>query len=175
MKGSADPEETQCHEEWSTQSSSVNFRQVVLQTTGDQTIGAVDVLTEGQLIGVVPITMRVRGVSEPVEDDGLATGQARMFERIFASYSHTDRSVVDACARVYTALGIYVYIDHQLLRSGQNWRAMLKEHIERSDVFQLFWSKASSQSDPVRAEWEEALAVARAKRRLVRAPAVLGG
>jgi hypothetical protein len=80
-----------------------------------------------------------------------------MFERVFASYSHQDQDIVDTCARVYTALGIYVYVDHNLLRSGQNWRAILADHIERSDVFQLFWSKRSSESPEVRVEWEQAL------------------
>jgi hypothetical protein len=126
---------------------------------GVQSLGAVDVLVDGQMIGAIPMALRVRGPADPVSDDGPEIGQASMFERVFASYSHADKDIVDACARVYSALGIYVYIDHQLLRSGQHWRKTLKEHIERSDVFQLFWSTTASASPEVRVEWEQALAL----------------
>jgi hypothetical protein len=121
---------------------------------GLQAFGAVEMSVEGQLIGLIPVALRVRRAGEPAEDIDAAVGQARMFERVFACYSHQDRDVVDACARVYTALGIYMYVDHDLLLSGQQWRAVLADHIQRSDVFQLFWSKTASESPEVRVEWE---------------------
>jgi hypothetical protein len=85
----------------------------------------------------------------------------KLYERIFASYSHLDTDIALACRNAYAALGLTVLIDLDTLRSGDEFAPTLKEYIKDADVFQLFWSQHSSQSDWVRREWEYALKLQR--------------
>jgi hypothetical protein len=78
-------------------------------------------------------------------------------EQIFASYSHKDSPVVLACRDAYKALGYDVLIDIDTLRSGEKWNNALMRMIDRADIFQLFWSPNSAQSEYCRQEWEYAL------------------
>jgi hypothetical protein len=89
--------------------------------------------------------------------DAEATANAYQQQQIFTSYSHQDTSVVEACRNAYVALGLDVLRDLDTLRSGQVWNKELERMIDRSTIFQLFWSKHAAQSDFVRQEWEYAL------------------
>ena len=83
----------------------------------------------------------------------------RMYHQddIFISYSHRDTDIVKNCKKAYEALGHNVLIDFETLRSGQKWNAELMHMIERANIFQLFWSENSSQSEYCRQEWQHAL------------------
>ena len=98
--------------------------------------------------------------SEPVRSEEVS---ARMYRQddIFISYSHRDTDVVVNCKKAYEALGHNVLIDFETLRSGQKWNAELMRMIERSNIFQLFWSENSSQSKYCRQEWQYALQLKR--------------
>src|SRR5581483_84448 len=111
------------------------------------------------LIAQIPLSINVRDPKVSPRGTTSATANAQIFKRIFASYSHKDESIIDACVAVYEALGIYVYIDKHALRSGQIWHAMLRQFIDKSDIFQLYWSKSSSQSEAVEDEWTYALSL----------------
>jgi hypothetical protein len=89
--------------------------------------------------------------------------QGRMYHQddIFISYSHRDTEVVRRCKEAYEALGHNVLIDFETLRAGQEWNAELMRMIERSNIFQLFWSKNSSASKYCRQEWLYALGLKR--------------
>lgn len=76
---------------------------------------------------------------------------------IFVSYSHKDSSVVLACKKAYEALGFNVLIDIDTLRAGQIWNEELIKMIERANIFQLFWSQNSGESECCRKEWQHAL------------------
>jgi hypothetical protein len=52
-----------------------------------------------------------------------------------------------------------VLIDKESLYSGEPWQQALLRLIEEADLFQLFWSKASSRSNAVAAEWRHALSM----------------
>ena len=78
-------------------------------------------------------------------------------EEIFVSYSHKDSAIVLACKKAYEALGFNVLIDIDTLRSGQVWNDELMNMINRSTIFQLFWSQNSYQSKYCQQEWEHAL------------------
>jgi len=82
-------------------------------------------------------------------------------DEIFISYSHRDTEVVKECQVSYEALGFNVMIDSLTLRSGQKWNDELMRMIERADIFQLFWSENSSQSEYCRQEWQHALGLKR--------------
>ncbi len=78
-------------------------------------------------------------------------------EQIFISYSRKDTEIAIACRNAYRALGFDVLMDMDSLRAGQNWNEELKRLIDRSSIFQLFWSARSAQSTFVRQEWQYAL------------------
>lgn len=126
---------------------------------GHPLLGSVDVHCGPALIAQVPISISVRERDVTTQSTVPTTTTAQIFNRIFASYSHEDTPIVDACVAVYEALGIYVYIDKQSLRSGQIWHAMLRRFVDKSDLFQLYWSKSSSQSKAVEDEWKYALSL----------------
>jgi hypothetical protein len=50
-----------------------------------------------------------------------------------------------------------VLIDVDSLRSGEDWTDALMRLIDRADIFQLFWSQNSAQSQFCRQEWQYAL------------------
>ena len=78
----------------------------------------------------------------------------------FASYASADRDEVLARVQgIQKALpDLDVFLDVASLRSGQVWAERLSAEILRRDIFYLFWSKAASQSEWVRREWQLALA-----------------
>jgi len=99
--------------------------------------------------------------SSPLASDArthLATQTSEyLYKRLFASYSHQDLGVVQACTDAYQALGITVLIDQKVLHSGEYFGRHLKWLIESSDVFQLYWSHHAAASEWVRRESEHAL------------------
>jgi len=91
----------------------------------------------------------------------LEPASATPYRRIFPSYSHRDRQIVEQVERFGSAIGD-VYLQRLVaLRSGEQEDAGLRELIDEADVFQLFWSTNSMHSEQVRQEWEHALALDR--------------
>ncbi len=86
-----------------------------------------------------------------------AVQSARMYQSVFASYSHADTAVVEAMETACKALGMDYLRDVMTLKSGQSWSDELLNMIERADVFQLFWSETCCQSPYVEQEWQHAL------------------
>jgi hypothetical protein len=129
------------------------------RTTGRLLLGAVEIYAGALPVGRVPLAIRVRGAAEndPHHQHSVATAQ--LFRSVFVSYSHEDSVIVRACAEVYTALGIDVLIDKTALRSGQHWRPALQTLVAKADLFQLYWSAASSKSPHVTEEWQHALSL----------------
>ena len=123
---------------------------------GSSRLGAIDVYAAGLLIAQVPLSIRVRQPGETETADSQVT-LARMFEKVFASYSHKDKAVVDACCELSKSMGIFMYVDSASLLSGDDWEKKLRAAIRDSDVFQLFWSPDSSASKEVEKEWRAAL------------------
>jgi hypothetical protein len=82
---------------------------------------------------------------------------AQLYEDVFASYAREDLAVVRHLKKRYEALGIYLFIDVDDLRGGSIWRRELFQRIEQSDLFQLYWSRASCESEYVAIEWQHAL------------------
>ncbi len=129
------------------------------KTTGRVLLGAVEIYAGALPVGRVPLAIRVRGAAENDPDAGPTVATAQLFRSVFVSYSHEDSVIVQACAEVYTALGIDVLTDKTALRSGQPWRAALQTLVEKADLFQLYWSAASSKSPHVTDEWQHALSL----------------
>jgi hypothetical protein len=126
----------------------------------------VDILADGVLVASMALPIAVTsgraGVSAQVSD-------AQWYEDIFASYARQDLDLVRHFKERYAALGLYMFIDLDDLRSGAMWRPALFERIDRSDLFQLFWSEPASKSEYVTMEWQHALKISAVKgRRFIR-------
>ena len=122
--------------------------------------GAVRVWCGPLIFAEVSIAMRIAADSPPTETPA-ATVPLSPYRKIFASYSHQDRSVVDSFAEAARALGDRYLQDVLTLRAGERWDVRLLELIEDADVFQLFWSRNSMRSPHCRKEWEHALTLRR--------------
>lgn len=124
--------------------------------------GSIDVHAEIEsarvLIGQIALSIHVRDEGDIDESDTLRTESIRIFNRIFASYSTKDSAVVESCVEAYEALGIYVYLDKNSLRdqNGLEFFPIIKDQINRSDLFQLYWSSNSETSHYVDREWRHA-------------------
>lgn len=92
-----------------------------------------------------------------------AVGSARPLRKVFASYSHKDRAIVEHIEEIVkqTYLGIEYLRDATKLRAGEVWSPKLMEMIREANAFQLFWSTNSMGSEFVRQEYQYALTLAR--------------
>jgi hypothetical protein len=143
---------------WYEDVQDITFRlQAESSIAGHSVLGCIEVYVGPILIAQIPLAFIVRQLGASEVQTESVTSSAQVFSSVFASYSHHDTSIVDACVAAYTALGIYVYIDKHSLRSGQEWKPMLHQLIDRADLFQLYWSNASCQSPYVEDEWRHAL------------------
>lgn len=128
--------------------------------------GRITFTVEGVIVADIPLSVYVG------EADAASTTPANatrpIYESIFCSYSHRDTQIVERVERVYKALGMTFLRDVVTLKSGQDWDAELLRLIERADIFQLFWSKAASESQAVRKEWLHALSLRRQDEAFIR-------
>jgi hypothetical protein len=92
-----------------------------------------------------------------------AVESARPFRKVFASYSHKDRAIVERIEKIVsqTHLGIEYLRDATNLRVGEEWGSRLMEMISEANAFQLFWSTNSMYSKFVREEYQYALSLHR--------------
>ena len=77
----------------------------------------------------------------------------------FASYSSKDREIVLFCLQGIKKIlpNLDIFIDRLSLHSGDDWEKKLIQHVPKKDVFYLFWSVSSAQSEWVDKEWRLAL------------------
>lgn len=121
--------------------------------------GRVTVMNGPLLIAEVPLAIEV---VQHVQDVQMAAGEpGRKFRRIFASYSHRDRAIVERFENYVESIGDRYARDVRDLRAGQVWSDEIRNLIEAADVFQLFWSWNALSSVYVKQEWEYALALKR--------------
>jgi hypothetical protein len=105
-------------------------------------------------------------VSFQVMADGAAGGAvlqentAKMISQVFGSYARKDAVIVARFRAAYKALGIRLFVDTLDIDAGMTWKKYIRDQIEASDLFQLFWSPASAASAEVGNEWRHALEVA---------------
>jgi hypothetical protein len=119
----------------------------------------------GVIVGDLPISMFVgKADSGPVD----ARATRRLYDSIFASYSHDDVQIVRGVENACRALGLDYLRDVISLKSGQDWSDQLYELIEQADIFQLFWSQSAATSAHVEREWRHALQLHTEKRAFIR-------
>ncbi|QQS47815.1 MAG: toll/interleukin-1 receptor domain-containing protein [Acidobacteriota bacterium] len=111
----------------------------------------------------LPVVVKRSGDEGTAEEGAQAVESAKMYQAVFASYSHDDTQVVEAVESAYKALGMEYLRDVTTLRSGQKWSDQLLKMIEEADIFQLFWSDKSSRSAYCEQEWQYALSISERK------------
>ncbi len=143
--------------------------------------GQIDVYAGPLQIALVPLAFNISesgksatlsaSASTPIGIEArgsLSVASRGVFNEVFASYSHRDSPVVEACSALYRALGVRVLVDRSELLSGADWRSELEALILRSDLFQLYWSSASAASVEVENEWRLALSLVEKGDRFIR-------
>jgi hypothetical protein len=128
---------------------------------GSMVRGAVRVWSGPLILGEVSITIRVTAAGEQAPSSPPVGEQVQKYRKIFPSYSHRDRSLVEKFRYVVQAQGDRYLQDVLELRAGEQWEPRLLELIDEADMFQLFWSSNSMRSPHCRDEWEHALALRR--------------
>lgn len=124
--------------------------------------GFIDIGVSGLLIARIPVSIAF--TSDLAELD-IQQVTAEMISRVFGSYSRQDLPVVRACKATYRALGIQLFIDKEELLPGVPWEDIIRQSIASHDLFQLFWSRASADSDYVAKEWKLALSLEKQRAR----------
>jgi hypothetical protein len=127
--------------------------------------GVVTFSVGGIIVGDLPISIFV-GKTDSSTIDARAT--RRLYDSIFASYSHNDAQIVRRVENACRALGLEYLRDVISIKSGQDWSDQLYELIEQADIFQLFWSQSAARSAPVEREWRHALQLHTDKRAFIR-------
>jgi hypothetical protein len=125
--------------------------------------GEISIYAGPLLLSTIKMPLLCQDTSPAPSQAPDAEATAPAYQQVFASYSHQDTPVVLACRNAYQALGLKVLIDLESLRSGQDFSRALMRLIERSDIFQLFWSPRAAASAYVHREWEYALALGKSE------------
>ena len=125
--------------------------------------GRVTIFLGHLILAEVALSIRVRQSqgSKTLARMPSESNSARRFRRIFASYSHKDLEIVQEMERYSLGLGDRYLRDWVDLRAGEPWNERLLGMITEADIFQLFWSRNSSQSTYVEREWRHALSLRR--------------
>lgn len=148
---------------WHDQVHREEFRLRASPAVAGKTIkGRVSVLLGRIVIAEVSMTLRVEQQGTLAPQTGpQEPSHARIFRKIYASYSHKDIGIVEEFERYARALGDSFLRDHIDLRTGESWSDSVQKLIEQADIFQLFWSNFAASSPFVEHEWRYALSLSR--------------
>jgi len=110
-------------------------------------------------VGHVKFKLTVAPVTSPARPAGPeATGEsARLYRYAFISYASADRKEVLKRVQMLARLRIRFFQDILGLDPGVRWQKELYRHIDRSDLFLLFWSTPARESKWVLEEVRYAL------------------
>ena len=131
---------------------------------GTRARGQLTVYLGTLIIGEVTLSFRVDSAAAAADTAPVAAETARVYSKVFASYSHRDLALVEHVEALVQVVDNEYLRDWTHLRSGEVWNDELEAMIREADIFQLFWSSASMDSDFVRQEWVYALSLGRGER-----------
>lgn len=140
---------------WQGRLASCQFLVTVPEGTGGRSFFAVvRVSVDGSLIGRV----KFRISSDPdAVGKNVGFGNLRRYEKPFVSYSTRDRKEVLKRVQMLQIMKSNFFMDLLSLDPGDRWKKKLYKHIDRCDLFLLFWSQAAKDSPWVLQEAEYAL------------------
>jgi hypothetical protein len=143
---------------WQGRTTSVQFGvRVPTNFSPGAVLGKVAVFLEGLPVGAIRFKLQViparRKTSKP-----LPTGlEARRYHEAFISYCSQDRDEVLKRVQMLERFHIQIFQDILSLEPGARWERELFAHIDRCDLFLLFWSNAARASSWVEKEVRYAL------------------
>lgn len=137
----------------------------VEEPTNKLAIGSMVFSIAGVIISEIPISIFV---SKKTKTDEIIDGRAKIYDKVFCSYSRKDGKIVERVETAYKAIGMEYLRDLHTIRSGEDWYESLLNMIREADVFQLFWSEASASSQYVEKEWRHALQLSEKKVNFIR-------
>lgn|GEM_PF-424001 len=123
----------------------------------DAAKGYINFLVGPLIVGSLKFSMLFNNSEDQATPDHKVHSEMYKRDAIFISYSHKDTEITEAFKMVHRATSHDVLRDIDDLRAGQDWNPRLMQMIDRADIFQLFWSKNSSQSEYCQQEWQYAL------------------
>jgi hypothetical protein len=142
---------------WTGDISSANFLiKVPKDVRKGGKIGAVKIYTDGLLI--LNFFFEIN-IAEKMTNEEPIDITLHRISKAFVSYASRDREKV--LSRIQgiqkIAPNLEFKMDIKDIRSGQKWKKSLRELIETSDIFYLFWSENAKNSNWVEKEWRCAL------------------
>lgn len=123
--------------------------------------GTVTIFLGALIVGEVPLRLRASASSKEASIEPSIKETAQAYRQVFVSYAHRDAWIVEHVAAISRGLGDQYLRDVTHLRSGERWLDALKDLIQKADIFQLFWSSHSINSEHVMAEVDFALSLGR--------------
>lgn len=138
------------------------------QLVGEIVTGRIAVLVAGIEIAQIRFATKIEQGAQEIEPAQIPanplaaaklthTEPSPTYDRIFISYSRKDNVVAENYRLAQIAAGNEVFMDTYSIRTGEDWRVALANAIDQADIFQLFWSENSANSENVRDEWDYAL------------------
>jgi hypothetical protein len=140
---------------WQGRLASCQFLITLPERSGGRSFFAVvRVSVDGSLVGNV----KFRISSDPdAMGKGESLGSLRRYGKPFVSYATRDRKEVLKRVQMLQILKTKFFMDLLSLDPGDRWEKKLYKHIDRCDLFLLFWSQAAKDSLWVLQEAEYAL------------------
>jgi hypothetical protein len=146
---------------WRGQPEAVQFGITLPSTAKTQDIIGTVYVTQGSVpFGHVKFVVSVvKKTAQLSEDDGvsLADTSWRRYKYAFISYASPDRAEVLKRVQMLPRLSVRFFQDLLKLEPGDRWAKKLYTHIDKSDVFFLFWSSAAKRSEWVMKEVKYAI------------------
>ena len=135
-----------------------DFRFKADESLSDHTAkGQITIYLGPLIIGTLKFAVLLNDKDGPAVPDQEAQSKMYPKDAMFVSYSHEDTEFGLLFRNSVELTDYDILIDIDYLRTGQIWNEELMRVIERAEIFQLFWSANSSQSQYCRQEWEHAL------------------
>ena len=127
------------------------FVQFILKTpakSGCNLFPKVRISVAGGLVGCISFRIGVTSTAG-VEQSVPRGDSARRYSHAFLSYASADRKEVLKRAQVLKAAGVSFFQDILSLDPGDRWEREIYRHIDKCDLFLLFWSKSARDSEYV--------------------------
>ncbi len=121
-------------------------------------VGNVTVSLDGVPVGYIGFKLTVTEGGRVAPRSQHPLGKvAHRFKKAFISYATEDRNEVLKRVQMLTPLRIGYFQDVLHLKPGERWERKLYRHIDKCDLFLLFWSTAAKKSEWVLEEVRYAL------------------
>jgi hypothetical protein len=133
---------------WNGSADSVQFGVTApSELTQKTVIGTVTVSRNSIPLGYLKFKLSITPAASSTSKELQPVGEAaRLYKKAFVSYCSKDRNEVLKRVQGLAVTGIEVFQDVLNLEPGERWEKELYHHIDKCDLFLLFWSTSAKQS-----------------------------